>query len=294
MKRFFILLAGLLLVTGCQKKDVQKPKQLRVTTTIAPYAYFTNRIGNQQLEVSSILPPSVDIHTFEPNPKSMENLKNIDLWVQIGIPFEEKITPIITKLNPNITILNLSEKIPLLPINSDTEFFTPCKHSRNDRDMHTWMSPTQAENSSRVIAQTLVKIDRTRSHEYSEGLNSLLDDLAELDRTLRMQLKDLTGSAIIVAHPSLGYFCNDYQLKQYSIECEGKEPLPQELQKLSEKIKKEKILCVFSQKGFDSRGARLIAKKFQLPLYELDPFASDYIANIKKLGEEIANAQSSH
>lgn len=294
MKRIFILLAGLLLVTGCQKRSIQKPKQLRVTTTIAPHAYFANRIGNNKLDVTSILPPSVDIHTFEPSPQSMENLKNIDLWIQIGAPFEDKITPIITKLNPNITILNLSEKIPLLPINSDTKFLTPCKHSRDDRDMHTWMSPTQAENSSRIIAQSLVNIDRIHSHEYSEGLNSLLDDLADLDRTLRIQFKNLIGSAIIVAHPSLGYFCNDYQLKQYSIECEGKEPLPQDLQNLTEQIKKEHVLCIFSQKGFDSRGARLIAKKLQLPLYELDPFAWDYPANIKKLGEEIANAQSPH
>lgn len=292
MKRIYLLLATLLLLAGCQKKSTHEPRRLRVATTIAPYAYFTNRIGSDNLDVISILPPSVDIHSFEPSPQSMENLKNIDLWVQIGAPFEDKITPIITKLNPDITILNISEKIPLLPINSDTKFLTPCKHNRGDRDMHIWMSPIQAENSSRVIAQALVKINREKSHEYSEGLNSLLDDLASLDRTLRMQLKDLIGSAIIVAHPSLGYFCNDYQLKQYSIECEGKEPLPQDLQKLSEQIKKERVLCVFSQKGFDSRGARLMAKKLQLPLYELDPFAWDYLANIKKLGEEIA--KSSH
>lgn len=290
MKRIFTIFAVLIFLTGCQKKNTPPPRKLRVAATIAPCAYFTDRIGNSYLDVISILPPSIDIHTFEPTPQSMENLRNIDLWIQIGAPFEEKITPTITKLNPDMKILNLSEKIPLLPIATHTEFFTPCKHNHGDRDMHFWMSPSQAENCSRVIAQELVKIDRTHSHEFSEGLNIFLGDLGNLDRSLRIKLKDVVGSAIIVAHPALGYFCNDYQLKQYSIECEGKEPLPQDLQNLTEQVKKERVLCVFSQKGFDSRGARLLASKLQLPIYELDPFAWNYLANIQKIGDQIAKS----
>lgn len=290
MKKFFGLLALLTLLLGCEKKFEPKPKRLRVAATIAPYAYFTERIGTTYLDVISILPPSVDIHTYEPTPREMEKWRNIDLWVQIGAPFEERMMPIMKKLNPDIDILNMEEKIPLLPINRDTQFLTPCEHSRHDRDMHAWMSVKQGQNIARVIAQRLVKLDKVQSHEFSEGLNSLLNDLTALDSSLSLQLKDFVGAALLVAHPSLGYFCNDYQLTQYSIECEGKEPLPADLQNLEEELKKENVLCVFAQKGFDRRGAQIMADKLGIPVYELDPLAKDYFANMKKIGNEIADA----
>ncbi|MDX8430701.1 MAG: zinc ABC transporter substrate-binding protein [Candidatus Algichlamydia australiensis] len=290
MKRSILFLTLCIILFGCQKKIGPKPRRLRVAATIAPHAYFTTRIGTENLEVISILSPSVDIHTYEPTPQSMENLKNIDLWIQVGATFEEKMTPILMELNPDLTILNINEKIPLLPVTSDTDFLTSCSHNHGDRDMHTWMSPRQAQNTSRIIAQSLVKLDKAHSHEFSAGLNQFLNELADLDRHLTLQLKDLIGGAILVAHPSLGYFCNDYQLKQFSIECEGKEPLPQDLQNLEEHLKDERAICVFSQKGFDARGPRLLANRLSLPLYELDPFAWDYLANIKKIGNQLSDA----
>lgn len=288
---FIILFSFLLLVFGCQKAPETKPKgPLRVLVTIAPYAEFVKTISNDEVDVITLLPPGSNLHTYEPSPSLVSKLSNVDLWVQIGETFEKQIEAAMISANPQLKILDMSQKIPLLPFSKETKSFGGCGHHHEGRDLHIWMGPKNAPSQVRLIAESMISLDRAHQKTYLDGMNNLIHELETLDRDLSIELAPYANSAILVSHPSLGYFCENYHLKQISIECEGKAPRPQDLEAILEEARDLEALCIFTQAGFDNRGATLIAQKLSIPTFELDPYAPGYFDNMHQIGKNIAEA----
>jgi zinc transport system substrate-binding protein len=118
---------------------------------------------------------------------------------------------------------------------------------------------------------------------YQHNLLEFQKKMTALDVEISQLLHPVEGHAIIVSHPSLGYFCSDYHLIQISIECEGKTPLPSDLKQIFSLSKQYPVLCVLTQEQFDNKGAITIAQKLQLPLHSINPNDPDYFENIHTL-----------
>lgn len=263
---------------------------MRVLVTIAPYAEFVKAISHDEVEVIALLPRGANLHTYEPSPSLVTQLANVDLWVQIGEIFEKQIESAMIKANPHLKILDMSQKIPLLSLSKEVKSLSTCSEHHEGRDLHIWMSPKIAPSQVRLIAEAMIDRDRAHQKTYLDGMNHLIRELEALDRDLTIELAPYAHSAILVSHPALGYFCNDYHLKQISIECEGKAPRPHDLEVILDEARDLKALCIFTQAGFDNRGAILIAEKLSIPTFELDPYATGYFDNMRQIGENIVSA----
>jgi zinc transport system substrate-binding protein len=90
-----------------------------------------------------------------------------------------------------------------------------------------------------------------------------------------------SGLSFFWSHPAFGYYCQEFGLKQLSIEYEGKDPLPQDIVQTLEEAKKSKVRAVFIQKQYNNKGAELIAEKLGLPVYLVDPYAEEYFENLR-------------
>jgi len=204
-------------------------------------------------------------------------------------PLKKKIVKALEERDPNIHIVNLQEGLDLLSGDDATEL-TPCLgHARHaGRDLHTWLSTKLALKQSQMIADTLIALFPEHKESYQKNFNQLALDLQFLDRDLARLLAPYKGDAILVSHPALGYFCKDYDLIQLSIECEGKEPGPKDIEQILQKTEIYHVRCVLLQKGFSERGAMRIGTKLQLPIYRIDPYAKDYLKNMQQIAGYIA------
>jgi len=289
MKTLFVAL--LLFLASCSKPDApSKTNRPNVLATIEPYGTLTEMIVQGEAEITTLLPKGADLHTFEPTPRSVEHLTNIDVWIQVGVPLEKRIEPIICAHSPNLRIVNLSEKIPLLPLAD--HHCGDHDHDLGARDIHMWLGPKELPSQVRAIAEPLIQTATIHQKTYLDGMNTLIQQIEELDRSLTISLNPFAGRSLLVSHPSLGYYCHDYLLQQIPIECEGKELGPKDLSLLLETAKGANPLCVITQTGFDTRGARLIADHLNLPLIHFDPFATDYFANMRRLTDNIVSSGS--
>jgi len=97
--------------------------------------------------------------------------------------------------------------------------------------------------------------------------------------------------AVLVSHPAFGYLCNDYHLTQISIEHEGKDPLPQNIAQTLKMAKEHRVKNVLIQPQYNNKGAEMIAEMLKLPVFMLDPYSSDYIANLRHIAASIAASQ---
>lgn len=283
LKKILFLLLLPLLLCGLKQSSGEKPI---VLVTIAPYAYFVERIAQETVQTEILIPPGVNLHVYEPTPKQVEASIQATLWFRIDEPFEKKMRTTLKEKNPTQTIVNLQDNIDLL--SADT--LGSCQghgashpHHHGEEDLHTWLSPKRALQQAEAIFQTLVTRFPEHKALYQQNFIQLSADLQNLDKELQNQLLPFKNSAILVSHPALGYFCHDYHLIQLSVECEGKEPRPKDIEQLIQRAKSSSVRSVFLQKGYDNRGAQIIGEKLQLPIYQIDPYAKEYIKTMRQI-----------
>ncbi len=260
-----------------------------VLVTVAPYAYFVERIAGGTVHVQTLVPQGMNLHIYEPSPKSVESSSRSVVWFRIEEPFEKKIAAALKERNPSIKFVNLQEGLDLITAD-DAIGLTPCDgHDHPEgTDLHTWLSVKMALKQAQKIADILIALFPEHKELYQTNFNDLVRDMQKLDKKLTAKLTPFKGDAILVSHPSLGYFCRDYGLIQLSVECDGKDPRPKDVERILQSAENYTIRCALLQQGFNNRGATLIAKKLQLPIYRIDPYARDYLKNMEQLARYIA------
>lgn len=89
-KQAAVLLSVFLLVTsvaGCQRVGAVKEtgeEKVNVVTTIFPQYDFVRQIAGDNVEVSMLLKPGEETHSYEPTPQDILKIQNCDLFIYVG------------------------------------------------------------------------------------------------------------------------------------------------------------------------------------------------------------------
>jgi zinc transport system substrate-binding protein len=281
--KIFCLIA--LLGTFSCDKPVPQPTKPTVLVSIVPYGYFVQKIAQDAVNIEIFVPRGADPHTYEPTPKQVETAHKAALWLRIGEPFEDKVLKVLQKKSEPLKSLEMWQELPLLELEEGSHHC--CGEEAQDR--HVWLSPKLAKTQALRIKETLISLYPEKKSFFEENCSKFLQELEELDQKIAHNLSSLKDRAILVSHAAFGYFCRDYALRQLSIENEGKEVLPQKITSTLKETKKARVRCVIIQ-GQGNKGAQMIAKKLDLPVFLIDPYAWDYLENLKTLSEVISHA----
>jgi len=287
----FLVIFPFLFLFACGKVHEKKEEEKKpiVLVSIPPYAYFVERIAGETVAVETLVPPGSNLHLFEPTPKQVEMLSKSKLWISLGEPSEKKVLLVAQEQNPTLTILDLTQNIPLLAMSEDTCSSHHHDHSHEGKDRHIWLSLRLAQGQATCITEQLIALKPEHRQFYQQNLTLFLQDLHSLDQKILAQLEPFAGQAILVSHPAFGYFCKDYGLIQLSIECEGKDPRPQDLAHTLEQAGQKKVRLILTQAQYNNKPAILVAEKLHLPIYLVDPYSKDYLRSIEQLAQLISN-----
>lgn len=281
----FLLLIGV----SCSKSpqpSSEKPTKPVLLVSIAPYRFLTEQIAGPDFQVLTAVPPGSDPHSFEPTSQQMQQLLAGQVWFRIGEPFEEKAVSLLKQTRANLVVQDLREGIALIPEASSS----PCPHCSHDHfDRHIWLSPRLAAIQAETIANVLSETFPDHGALFESNLQKLKATLTALDQEIEALLKPVEGRALLVSHPSFGYFCQDYDLLQLSIEYEGKDPRPKHLERILQEAKAHHAAIAFAQPQYNNKGAQLIAEKMHLPIRLIDPYGADYVETLRKLAQWIAD-----
>lgn len=280
MRAFFSIFTLFLLCIGCgspEKTSLIPPSAPTITTvavSLPPYAYFVKRIAEDTVHVTHIVPPQSNPHLFEPSPKQVKEIQDAKLWIRSHESFENKILTVLHEQSSSLSVVDLAADIP-----------------EEEEDRHIWLSPKLAQEQARVIAEALMSLMPQNKELYQKNLNSFIEDLQQLDSELSVQLAPFKDEAILTSHPAFEFFCRDYGLIQLSIECEGKDPLPQDLEQTLSLAKAHKVARILLQPQYNNRGAELIADHLSLPMSSIDPYSNEYMENLREIAQLIADTK---
>lgn len=271
------LILFLILLASCFAPASKSSKPV-VLVTIPPYAYFVERIAGNTVSIEIFVPSGISPHDYEPTPKQIEKFIGANLWLRCGEPGEQKVLPFLRK--NHVKDVNLSEGIELLSDHT-------CAHHHGGQDLHFWLDPVIALQQCKKINEQLIQMWPEHQKLFEENFSHLSMDLEALDDKIKTELASLKGSSLLLSHPALGYYCKRYGLHQLSIECEGKEPLPQQVAKIVKEAQATHVKVIFTEPQYNNKGAVLIAGKLQLPIYEINPYAGDYFKIMNEITDSI-------
>jgi len=268
-----VLIIALIFVTPAFSK-------LNIVVSIQPEIEFVQKIGGNKINSSLMVEQGSSPHTYEPKPSQMRKLSSADLYLAIGVEFEKSWLDRFKNQNNNLKIVDISKDI-----NKTVK--------GKELDPHVWVAPENVKIIAKNIYKALSSIDSNNSEFYKKNLENYLKELNQVDNEIKNILKDTPKNSIfMVFHPAWGYFAKEYNLKELSVEIDGKSPKPRQLIEIIKIAKKENVKVIFTQPEFSDKSAKIIANTLHIKVIKTTPLSKNWAKNLINLANNIANRES--
>lgn len=264
--------------------DKAETDRLRIFVGILPQAYIVEQVGGDYVKVGVLIGPGQSPETFDPTPKDMTRLFEIDAYFQIGLPFETRLIQKASDLVDNFNVVDTRLGIILRTISDHRhEDFI----HQGEADPHIWLDPELLKIQAQTICQELSRLRPDHTGFFEANLKVLETRLDLVDSTVADLLAPLNGASFFVFHPSYGYFADRYGLKQVAVETGGKEPGAHHLTELIEEARRENVSAIFIQPQFSTKTAEAIAHEIDSRIVILDPLARNCVDNLETMARDI-------
>lgn len=255
----FTAIVSLLIIRWPDKTlENAKTGKLKVVATLFPLYDIAKNIGGNQAEISLLLPPGVEAHSFEPKPSDVVRINEADIFIYTSSLMEPWAADIIRgTTNKNLIVVDASAGIKMKPETSPDG-----DKSASSPDSHIWLD----FNNTKIIAQNikaaLIAKDGQNAYFYEQAINNYFSALNQLDLKYRAALADCESREIIYGgHYAFGYLAKRYNLIYHAAQglAPDSEPTASDLIALIEQIKKNNIKYVFYEELASPKIAETIA-----------------------------------
>ena len=262
------VLAGLGLaasLSGCAAQKVQEEEngKLQVVATLFPQYDFARQVAGDLAQVTLLMPPGVESHSFEPTPQDMVTIENADLFIYTGDVMEPWAQSILDGVGRQEAVLDVSSGITLEPDGvGDGE---EDGHEHGGLDPHIWTSPVLAQKMVENIRDALCEKDPGHAEDYQANAESYLEQLKALDQEFREIVSTGKRQEIVFA----GRFAFHYFVKEYGLDyvaaydsCSHEsEPSARAVAEIVERIRADQIPVVYYEELVDPKVARSISEE---------------------------------
>lgn len=285
MKNKILLLASGLVLTACILLGGCKPKQHAdkpmVYVTIEPLRFFAEQIAGEHFLIQSMVPKGSSPETYDPAPQQLIELAESKAFLFVGkLGFEQQW---LQKLEENAPSVHFCET------GNGVRYIEGHHHEGEEEKMdpHIWTTPSNAIQISRNICNLFCELDTAHQEEYVKNLSQLVTQIQQTDAEIRKIAEEGIQQTFGIYHPSLTYFANDYGLTQLSIEEEGKEPSPAQLQTLIRQCKEKDVRVIFIQQEFNEHNAEIISQSCGARLVTINPLSYDWMGEMVNIAKSL-------
>jgi zinc transport system substrate-binding protein len=251
--------------------------QLNIITTVFPIFDFTRTVGADHVQVSQLLPPGADSHSYEPTPREIVRLQEADLFIYVGGESDAWIDSILESLGKDAPqTLKLIDSVRAVPeelvegMQEEEGHDHEGEHEEHDEhgeevvyDEHIWTAPQNAVLMTQAIAAKLIEVDSSNAAAYEENAAAFVKKLEALDASYRGFIEYAARKTIVVGDRfPFRYLADAYGLEYYAAfpGCSADvEPSAATIAFLVDKVKADQIPVVFYIESSNHKVADTIA-----------------------------------
>jgi len=239
MKRIISILLGVCLLlaalSGCTQnnRNVESSDKISVISTIfAPYD-FVRQIGGDKTEVTMLLPPGSESHSYEPTPQDIIKIQNCDMFVYVGGNSDVWVHEVLESMDTGkmkiITLMDcvevVEEEIVEGMENDHAHSHDEDEHHEEDDeheheheyDEHVWTSPKNAKIIVQKISDALCGTDPKNAVSYKNNADTYITQLDELDAKFQAVADNAARKTIIFGDRfPFRYFADTYGLEYFA------------------------------------------------------------------------------
>lgn len=272
MKRLIAALLCLcLILCGCtaQPEKPHDETKLQIVCTSFPAYDFAREIAGDRAELTLLIKPGSEVHSYEPTPKDMIRIQESDLFICNGGESEQWAKTLIT---PELNTIYMMDCVDTVEESADGIY--NAEDGEPELDEHVWTSPLNAIKISEEICNALCKLDTANAEEYKTNLAVYKSQLMSLDREFRQVIKNSGKHTLVFADRfPMRYFALEYGLDCYAAfpGCSSEtEPSAKTVAYLIDRVREYKIPAVLYMEFSNQKMADVICEDTgckKLPFY---------------------------
>ena len=242
MKKFFalILICTLCLALCACGQQAQAPETdgLSIVATVFPAYDFARQIAGDDGNVTLLIPPGSEAHSYEPTPQDIIRIQGCDLLVCNGGESEAWLDEILGGMDREIPAVVMLDCVDALTEevkegmqvhghdhgHNDHDHDEHDGHDHDDHeeheeeyDEHVWTSPVNAQLICRAISAALCEADPAHASDYTARCTDYCAELQALDADFRSVIANAKRHTLIFADRfPVRYFVEEYGLDYFA------------------------------------------------------------------------------
>ena len=209
---------------GCPEID---NREINVVATTPMIGEFVSQVGGDNINLTVLMPPEADPHTYDPAPQDAGKIADADLVFYTGLKYEPAAlikllensacsAEVLAEVGENVFPIEFKEGGHDDHDDHDEEGHDDhdeeghddhAGHDHGAYDPHFWFDPNRVAYAAEYIESKLVEFDPSNASDYEAAgkayvteLKGLVGQVSELISTIPSQNRKL-----ITTHESLGY-----------------------------------------------------------------------------------------
>ena len=228
----------------------------RVVTTFTIIAEMAQNVAGDKATVESITKPGAEIHGYEPTPGDIVKAQKADLILWNGMNLERWFEKFFRNLR-NVPGTVLTEGIEPIGIEEGPYTGKP--------NPHAWMSLQNATIYVENIRKALVKLDPENAAAYTANAAAYTAKFQAIETAVKSKLARVPEAQrwLVTSEGAFPYLARSLGLKElflWAVNAD-QQGTPQQVQKVIDGVRANKIPVVFSESTVSDKPARQIAKE---------------------------------
>jgi len=277
MKKLILLSFILLVFFGCAKNS-ENSRKIKIITTLFPFYDFAKEVGQDKVDVSLLLPPGAEAHSFEPSPRDIIKINESSIFIYTGSDMEFWASDILKSIKNNkLKIIDASRGIELLERDPDKEEKHlneknehNGEHNHGKKDPHIWLDFSIDQKIVNDVFMALSEIDPANKNFYEKNTKIYIQKLDSLDK----KYKDVIARCSKKVIMSGGHFVFGYPAKRYGLKyispytnfSADSEPSPRNITELIDNIKHFDIKVLYYEELLEPKVAKTISREAKVEL----------------------------
>ena len=230
MKRIFPLLCALLLLAACGPAlPPEDSGRLQIVAAVFPAYDFARAAAGELADVTLLLPPGAESHSYEPTPADILRVQRCDLFLYLGGESDAWVDTILSAIEPKGETLRMIDCVDLLEEETVEGMQGGHDHDHDHEeghdhlgevvgmDEHVWTAPENAAAITRTVGERLAALDPGNGETYRANAGGYALELEELDRDFAAFFDGRTDRTIVFGDRfPLLYFAGAYDLDYYA------------------------------------------------------------------------------
>jgi ABC-type Zn uptake system ZnuABC Zn-binding protein ZnuA len=238
----------------------------RVVATTGILREFAERVAGEDASVTGIIPPGVDLHSFQPSTGVARDIAEADLLIVNGYNAEEGLLEIVLENRADDTPIAVAAA-GLAVLDGEG---SPPSDARDlvtaPGDPHLWLDATNAIRYVENIRDALVDVDPEHAAGYESRAAAYVERLRALDAEVRAAVAQIpeTQRQLVVFHDAFGYFAAAYGLELVAAVLPagaGQEPSAADVSAIVEAVREAGVPAVYTEPQFDAGVLELAAQE---------------------------------